>query len=228
MQKYHDNGDGNRGVGKKRIPCFLYFMKDNYQNKLDKIIEDIPEGEKPSLFLHACCAPCSSYVLEYLSGYFSIDLIYYNPNITDENEYRKRINKLKRLLSEMPLDNPVRFTEGKYEPEVFLAMAKGLEDCPEGGARCRKCYELRMKEAARQAAAAGSRYFTTTLSISPHKNADWINEIGEALSAEYGVAHLPSDFKKRDGYKRSIELSRQYDLYRQDYCGCIYSKSVVK
>ncbi len=202
-------------------------MNENYQKKLDKLIESIPEGALPSLFLHACCAPCSSYVLEYLSEYFAITVFYYNPNISEENEYIKRINELKRLIGRMPLRNKVSFVEGEYDPKVFFDMAKGLEDAPEGGKRCYKCYELRMREAAILAAEGHFDYFTTTLSISPHKNAAWINEIGERLAAEYGIAHLPSDFKKRGGYKRSIDLSAEYDLYRQNYCGCIYSKKVV-
>jgi len=197
----------------------------NYQKELDKVIDSVTEGNLPSLFLHACCAPCSSYTLEYLSRYFDITVFYYNPNISPESEYTKRVKELMRLLSEMPLENKVKFMEGEYLPEVFFEMAKGLEDCPEGGERCYKCYELRMREAAKHAARLGFEYFTTTLSISPHKNADWINEIGERLAAEYHIKHLPSDFKKRNGYKRSIELSQQYDLYRQNYCGCVYSKN---
>ncbi|MBR5337364.1 MAG: epoxyqueuosine reductase QueH [Lachnospiraceae bacterium] len=202
-------------------------MKKNYQKELDRLINEIPEGQTPSLLLHACCAPCSSYVLEYLSEYYSITVYYYNPNITEEGEYIKRINELKRLIREMPLKNEVIFMEGPYDPEVFFEMAKGMESLPEGGERCYHCYELRMREAARIAAEKGFDYYTTTLSISPHKNADWINEIGERLATEYAVHHLPSDFKKRDGYKRSIELSAKYDLYRQSYCGCVYSKNVV-
>ncbi len=202
-------------------------MNNNYQKQLDILTKSIPEGAAPSLFLHACCAPCSSYVLEYLSEYFAITVFYYNPNISSKNEYIKRINELKRLIIEMPLKNPVKFEEGEYDPQIFFDMAKGFENAPEGGERCYKCYELRMREAARQAAFHHYDYFTTTLSISPHKNAAWINEIGERLALEFGVIHLPSDFKKRNGYKRSIELSAEYGLYRQDYCGCIYSKKAV-
>lgn len=199
--------------------------KRNYQKELDRILKSIESrGERPRLFLHACCAPCSSYVLEYLTRYFSITLFYYNPNITPEAEYQKRVEELKRLVKAAGHSEHVTFLEGDYDPAVFFEMAKGMEDLPERGERCRHCYELRMREAARLAAECGADYFTTTLSISPHKNAVWINEIGEALSEEFGVAHLPSDFKKRSGYLRSIELSKEYDLYRQDYCGCIFSK----
>ncbi len=193
----------------------------NYQKELDKVISAL-DGKKPSLLLHACCAPCSSYVLEYLSGYFNITLFFYNPNITYSEEYEKRVNELKHLVRSMNLD--IDIIEGVYEPERFYEMSKGLEKGPEGGERCFKCYELRLREAAVKAKEAGFEYFTTTLSISPLKNAAKLNEIGRMLSEEYGVAYLFSDFKKRNGYKRSIELSREYDLYRQDYCGCIYSK----
>jgi predicted adenine nucleotide alpha hydrolase (AANH) superfamily ATPase len=178
------------------------------------------------LFLHSCCAPCSSYVLEYLSQYFEITVFFYNPNISIESEYQNRVNEIKRLIKEQQKEyrNSITFIEGEYDPKVFYDMAKGMEDLPERGQRCYHCYELRMKEAARMASESGADYFTTTLSISPHKNAVWINEIGERLESEYGIKHLPSDFKKKNGYKRSIELSEQFNLYRQDYCGCIYSK----
>lgn len=199
-------------------------MKENYQLMLDRELEKITAGGRaPSLLLHACCAPCSSYVLEYLSGYFNITLFFYNPNISPEDEYKKRVAELKRLIAEMPLKNSVKIIEGKYDPEQFFDMAKGMEDMPEGGERCFKCYELRLNEAARQARDGGCDYFTTTLSISPHKNAQKLNEIGKSLAAEYGVDYLYSDFKKRGGYKRSCELSAEYSLYRQDYCGCVFS-----
>jgi hypothetical protein len=200
-------------------------MKRNYQKELDQIIDSI-EGQPPKLFLHSCCAPCSSYVLEYLSQYFEITVFFYNPNISIESEYQNRVNEIKRLINEQQKEyrNPITFIEGEYDPKVFYDMAKGMEDLPERGQRCYHCYELRMKEAARMASELGADYFTTTLSISPHKNAVWINEIGERLESEYGIKHLPSDFKKKNGYKRSIELSEQFNLYRQDYCGCIYSK----
>ena len=201
----------------------------NYQKILDKTIEQhVSRNETPSLLLHACCAPCSSYVLEYLSQFFKITLFYYNPNITEETEYRKRTAEAKRLISEMPAKNPVSFMEGKYDPESFFEMAKGLEDIPEGGERCFKCYRLRIAEAADIAKQSGFDYFTTTLSNSPLKNAQKLNEIGGEEAQRVGVPYLFSDFKKREGYKRSIQLSAQYNLYRQNYCGCIYSKKSEK
>ncbi|MDY5869139.1 MAG: epoxyqueuosine reductase QueH, partial [Lachnospiraceae bacterium] len=179
-------------------------------------------------FLHSCCAPCSSYVLEYLRSFFRITVFYYNPNITEDTEYRKRVEEQKRLIGEFNQKKdgayPIAIVEGEYQKESFFESVKGLEKCKEGGERCFVCYELRLRETARQAKERKADYFTTTLTISPLKNAAKINEIGEQLSKEWGVAFLPSDFKKRDGYKRSIELSKEYDLYRQDYCGCIYSK----
>ena len=200
-------------------------MKQNYQHQLDQIIEKCSTDEKrPTLLLHACCAPCSSYVLEYLTRYFQITLFFYNPNIYPQKEYDFRAAELTRLVEEMGLAGDVKILYGNYHPQVFYDMAKGLEDLPERGERCKKCYALRMTEAAHAAAAGGFDYFTTTLSISPHKNAEWINEIGEALEKQYGVRHLPSDFKKKNGYKRSCALSEQYGLYRQDYCGCVFSK----
>ena len=199
--------------------------KRNYQKELENIIEAINNQEMiPKLFLHSCCAPCSSYVLEYLSDYFEITLFYYNPNIFPEEEYFKRIREQERLIRHMPVKNPVHFTRGKYEPEAFFGIARGLEDVKEGGERCCRCYELRMREAALQAKARAFDYFTTTLSISPLKNAAKINEIGEAIGREIGVPYLPSDFKKKNGYKRSLELSKAYGLYRQDYCGCVFSR----
>ncbi len=196
--------------------------RQNWQRKLDKTIEGL-EGRK-NLLLHACCAPCSSYVLEYLTDFFDISLLYYNPNIFPESEYLKRVEQVKKLLSEMPLKSSVRLVEGRYDPKEFFELSKGLETVPEGGERCFKCYRLRLEEAAREAKKGGFDYFTTTLSISPHKNADKLNEIGEELEGQYGVKYLYADFKKKNGYKRSIELSRVYGLYRQDYCGCVFSK----
>ncbi|MDD7218804.1 MAG: epoxyqueuosine reductase QueH [Clostridia bacterium] len=197
----------------------------NYQKELDKIIEQAQkENYVPTLFLHSCCAPCSSYVLEYLSRYFSITLFYYNPNIYPRQEYDKRVREIERLVEEMEFIHPVKLVEGRYDPQEFFSMAKGLEDVPEGGERCFKCYRLRMEEAARLAEEGGYDYFTTTLSISPLKNAAKINEIGEELADIYQVSHLPSDFKKKNGYKRSIELSHEFGLYRQNYCGCVYSR----
>lgn len=197
----------------------------NYQRQLDAIIEQLTaSGTVPSLLMHSCCAPCSSYCLRYLAEYFRITLRYYNPNIYPESEYRKRVQEQKRLICEMPLKYPVSFQEGIYEPERFLEMAKGLEDAPEGGERCFRCYEMRQREAAIAAKDGGFDYFTTTLSVSPHKNAAKLNEIGLRLQEEYGVNYLVSDFKKKGGYLQSIELSNEYGLYRQNYCGCVYSR----
>lgn len=244
----------------------------NYQKELDKIIEKLSaqqsasraEGtdvSRPRLLLHACCAPCSSYCLEYLRDYFDLTVFYYNPNITEEEEYRKRVAEERRLIAALngQIDDlasqqvetsgagvesvyggdmeasaadrricsacaRINIIEGDYTPDSFYEIAKGLEQCPEGGERCFRCYELRLRESARVAGELHFDYFTTTLTISPLKNAAKLNEIGERLGAEYGVAFLPSDFKKRNGYKRSIELSKEYHLYRQDYCGCVYSR----
>lgn len=196
----------------------------NYFKELEGLIAGL-EGTVPKLLLHACCAPCSSAVLEYLAPHFRIYLLYYNPNIAPRAEYQKRLEELRRLLCEMPLPRPVELLPCEYRGEDFVRMARGLEAEPEGGARCMACYRLRLREAAIAARDHQMDYFTTTLSISPLKNARALNQIGEELAAEFGVRHLPSDFKKREGYKRSIELSRQYGLYRQDYCGCVYSKA---
>ena len=203
--------------------------KRNFQKELDKIIDgQIQEDTVPRLLLHSCCAPCSSYVLKYLAEYFSITVLYYNPNISPGEEYTKRVEEQRRLIEEMPAKNSITLIACDYEPQEFYDAVRGLEKEPEGGARCFVCYELRMREAAMYAAEYGFDYYTTTLSISPLKNAEKINEIGEKLSAEYGVKHLPSDFKKREGYKQSVELSAQYNLYRQNYCGCIFSKGEQK
>ena len=196
----------------------------NYQKELDRLLERLKSEERvPRLLLHSCCAPCSSYVLEYLNRYFEITVFYYNPNIYPESEYTKRIWEQQELISQMPFVHPVSFLAGPYDQERFYEMARGLEHVKEGGERCLKCYELRLSEAARMAVKTEADYFTTTLSISPLKNSDRLNEIGMRLGEEYGVPYLPSDFKKKNGYKRSIELSREYDLYRQDYCGCEFS-----
>lgn len=200
-------------------------MKTNYQKILDKTLDNIShEGNLPSLLLHACCAPCSSYVLEYLNKFFNITVFFYNPNITYREEYKKRADELMRLISELPQQNKIEFCYGEYSPETFYEIAKGHEKDPEGGERCMQCYRLRLTESAKIAYEKGFDYFTTTLSISPHKNAEALNEIGRELSDTYGVHYLFSDFKKKNGYKRSCELSLEYNLYRQDYCGCIYSK----
>lgn len=200
-------------------------QKINYQKKLDELIaKEQKEGRVPTLLLHSCCAPCSSYVLEYLSEYFSITVLYYNPNISPEKEYEARVKEQRRLIAELPTKYPVSFLAGEYVPELFYAAVKGLEQCPEGGERCTVCYEMRLREAAEAAVAGGFDYFTTTLSISPLKDAERLNSIGKALAEEYGLSYLYSDFKKKNGYKRSTELSARYGLYRQDYCGCVFSK----
>ena len=200
--------------------------KINYQKKLDDIISQLEKNEKtPTLLLHSCCAPCSSYTLEYLSRYFKITVYYYNPNIAPEEEYQKRVSEQKRFISQLHMINEINFIEGEYRPEDFYQTIKGLERVPEGGERCFKCYRLRLENAAKLAAEKGVDYFTTTLSISPYKNATKLNEIAAELSEIYNVKNLPSDFKKKNGYKRSIELSAQYNLYRQDYCGCVFSKA---
>ncbi len=198
--------------------------KRNYSRELEGLIAGLGDTA-PKLLLHACCAPCSSAVLEYLAPHFRVYLLYYNPNIAPQEEYEKRLNELRRLLRELPLPRPVELLPCEYRGEEFAQMAQGLEAEPEGGARCMACYRLRLREAALAARDHGMDYFTTTLSISPLKNAGALNRIGEELAAEFGVRHLPADFKKREGYKRSILLSRQYGLYRQDYCGCVYSKA---
>lgn len=200
--------------------------KVNYQKELDKIIEN-NAGTKPRLLLHSCCAPCSSYVLEYLSRYFDITVFYFNPNISPKDEYIKRVDEVKRLIKEMPACADVKFIEGRYEPSEFYDAAKGLEDASEGGERCLKCFELRLNEAAKTAAETGAEYVCTTLTISPLKSAENLNRIGEETAARYGVKWLPSDFKKKNGYKRSIELSNEYNLFRQNYCGCVFSKRTV-
>lgn len=200
--------------------------KRNYSLETEKLLREIEQsGTTPTLLLHVCCAPCSSYVLEYLSRFFAISILYYNPNISPETEYEKRKRELERLIASMPLGHPVTLLPCEYAGEDFSEIAKGLENVPEGGERCMACFRLRLRRAAKTAAALHFDYFTTTLSISPLKSAEALNRIGEEVGREFGIRHLPADFKKRDGYKRSLELSREYDLYRQDYCGCIYSKA---
>ena len=191
-----------------------------------------PENKGKKLFLHSCCAPCSSYVLEYLRNFFRITVFYYNPNITQEAEYRHRVEEQKRLIQifndkairEPEEAYPIHVVEGDYQKQLFFDAVKGLEGCPEGGERCFICYEIRLLETARRAKEAGADYFTTTLTISPLKNASKINEIGDRIGGMADIAFLPSDFKKKNGYKRSVELSKEYDLYRQDYCGCVFSR----
>ena len=214
--------------------------KRNYARELDQIIEKRQAaGEVPRLLLHVCCAPCSSYCLEYLRQFFDVTVFYYNPNITEEEEYRLRAAEEQRLIEayntqvatgdfgEMHSDehaHAITYTEGVYEPDAYLERIAGLEGEPEGGKRCTMCFSMRLEASAKRAAEEGYDFFTTTLTISPLKDADRLNAIGEHFAEQYGVAFLPSDFKKKDGYKRSIELSRAFGLYRQDYCGCSFSK----
>lgn len=232
-------------------------QKQNYQKQLESIIDKIQKWDRrPTLFLHSCCAPCSSHCMEYLREYFDITVFYYNPNISEDVEYRKRVAEEKRLIdaynkqveeqnfqgmNSTSKATKIQMIDGDYEPELFYEIAKGLEQCPEGGERCFKCYELRLrktfevaklhndnlKNGGTDAKKIDSKYdfITTTLTISPLKNAEKLNEIGRSLSEEYQIEWLPSDFKKKNGYKRSIELSAIYDLYRQDFCGCAYSKA---
>lgn len=197
-------------------------MKINYQKLMEEEIENL--DYTPTLLLHVCCAPCSSSVLRILSKYFKISIVYYNPNITDEIEYKKRYDELKNFISTVKYENSVDIIDCKYNNLDFFNKIKGLENEPEGGKRCYECYKLRLEYTANLAQIKGYDYFTTSLSISPYKNADWLNEIGINMEKKYSVKYLVADFKKKDGYKISIELSRKYNLYRQDYCGCIYSK----
>lgn len=209
----------------------------NYQKELDKLIDDLQKekertGKVPTLFLHSCCAPCSSYVLKYLREYFKITVFYYNPNITEEEEYRKRASEQKRLIgiyneqirTGLAKGYEISYIDGEFDKDSFLEMARPYADCPEGGERCFLCYALRLKKTAEEAILAKTDYYGTTLTISPLKNAAKLNEIGLTLEKELGIKWLPSDFKKKDGYKQSIEFSKEYDLYRQDYCGCVYSR----
>lgn len=201
--------------------------KINYQKELEQNLQKLEkEGNIPSLLLHSCCGPCSSYVMEYLSKYFHITVFYYNPNITDQEEYQKRAEEQRRLIEQMKetFRFPVSFLEGEYNAREFFEMAKGMEDLPEGGERCFRCYEMRLLKTAQEAGKRGFDFFTTTLTISPMKNAQKLNEIGLQIQEKEGVSYLCSDFKKKNGYKRSIELSNEYHLYRQDYCGCVFSK----
>ena len=198
----------------------------NYQKELDNLIARIEkEGRVPSLLLHACCAPCSSYVLSYLAEYFRITVLFYNPNITSPEEFQKRADELTRLVREMPVRYPVTVKTAPYDPREYFEAVKGLEKEPEGGKRCEVCFRLRLMYAGKIALEQGFDYFTTTLSISPLKNAPLLNAIGEQVASEIGIPYLTSDFKKKGGYQRSIELSKEYNLYRQDYCGCVFSKA---
>lgn len=206
-------------------------MKRNFQSELEVILASNANNNiTPSLLLHGCCAPCSSYVLEYLSNYFTITLFYYNPNIAPEAEYIRRLEEQRFFIEQFNSADPVpknriHFIAGEYESDLYYETIRGLEGEPEGGKRCTKCFNLRIEAAAQRAASLKFDYFTTTLSVSPHKNAGLLNEIGELFGSKYGIHHLPSDFKKRDGFKRTLELSREFGLYRQDYCGCEFSRN---
>ena len=201
----------------------MYTQKQNYQLMLEKTIKTLTaEGKRPRLLLHSCCGPCSSYVMEYLAQHFEITVFYYNPNISPESEFQFRAKEQERLIKEMGLG--ILYQLGKYDPERFFALAKGLEHEKEGGERCFRCFRLRLEETAQLAKEQGFDYFTTTLSISPHKNAQVLNKLGEEIGNAYGIPYLFSDFKKKNGYRRSCELSAEYGLYRQNYCGCEYSK----
>lgn len=199
--------------------------KINYQRELDQLIEEIEaEGKVPTLLLHSCCAPCSSYCIEYLSQFFAITVFYYNPNIYPDEEYFHRVKEQQRFISEFPTKHPVSFIEGDFEKDRFYSeVAKGLEKEPERGARCTKCFELRLGETAKRAAAEGMDYFATTLTISPMKDVELLNSIGAAMGERYGVEYLATEFRKKNGYLRSTQISKEYDMYRQDYCGCVYS-----
>lgn len=198
--------------------------KINYQKELDKLIAELEkEGRVPSLLLHSCCGPCSSYCIEYLSQYFNITVFYYNPNIYPDEEYYHRVKEQQRFIEAFPAKHKVSFIEGDFDKESFYAIAKGLEQEPEKGARCHKCYELRLRRTAEVARKKGFDFFTTTLTISPMKDSQVLNEIGIRIGEEEGIKWLPSDFKKKEGFKRSTELSAEYDMYRQDYCGCVFS-----
>ena len=195
-------------------------MKTNYQQLTDEITAALGE-RRPSLLLQCCCGPCSSYVLEYLTRYFDVTVLFYNPNIQPEKEYEKRLYWLRQVIGRYPAK--VKIMECDYEGESFDKVAEGLETEPEGGARCTECFKLRLRETARRAKEGSFDYFCTTLTVSPHKDSQRLNSIGLELAGQFGVSWLPSDFKKREGYKRSIELSKEYGLYRQEYCGCLYS-----
>ena len=200
-------------------------MKQNYQKQMDAVVASLPQGERPRLLLQSCCGPCSSYVLEALTPYFCVTVLYYNPNIQPREEYDLRLENQRKIIAALPTPSAVDILECDYDGEKFDAAVKGLESEPEGGARCSVCFRLRLEETAKRAKELGFDWFCTTLTVSPHKDAERLNQIGKALGERYGVPFLPSDFKKRDGYKRSIQLSKEYDLYRQDYCGCLFSKS---
>ena len=200
-------------------------MKQNYQKQMDAVVASLPQGERPRLLLQSCCGPCSSYVLEALTPFFRVTVLYYNPNIQPRAEYDLRLENQRKIIAALPTPTAVDILECEYDGEKYDAAVKGLESEPEGGARCTVCFRLRLEETAKRASELGYDWFCTTLTVSPHKDAERLNQIGSTLGERYGVPFLPSDFKKREGYKRSIQLSKEYELYRQDYCGCLYSKS---
>lgn len=198
--------------------------KVNYEQVMEKLIQEHCNGHVPRLLLHSCCAPCSSYCIERLAAHFYVTVFYYNPNIYPPEEYHMRAREQERFIEEFPVKYPLSFVEGRYDTARFYELVKGMENLPEGKERCMVCYEMRLREAAEYASSHGYDFFTTTLSISPLKNAQKLNEIGKKLEQEYHMAYLYSDFKKKNGYKRSTEISKEYHMYRQNYCGCIFSK----
>ncbi|MDO5018710.1 MAG: epoxyqueuosine reductase QueH [Lagierella massiliensis] len=198
--------------------------KKNYYLELEKIVKNIDLENPPTLLLHSCCGPCSTSVLDYLTKYFKVTILYYNPNILPTEEYYKRLEEQKKVIDLVDKRFKIDFIEGRYEPREYFDVVKGLTNLPEGSKRCFNCYELRLRESAKYAKDMGMDYFATTLSVSPYKNAQVINELGEKIAEEYGVKHLPNDFKKKDGYKKSVEFSKSWNIYRQDYCGCPFSK----
>lgn len=204
--------------------CLSEFLNRNFQKEMDKILEKFDLENPPSILLHSCCAPCSSHVISYLSDFFNITVFYYNPNISELDEYNRRAKEQKRFIAEYMAKNPVKFMEGDHNPKEYFELIRGLEKAPEGGERCVKCYRMRLAETARIASEKGFDYFATTLSISPMKSSALINAIGSEVGGIYNAEYLLSDFKKKNGYKHSVELSKEYDLYRQDYCGCIFTK----
>lgn len=200
--------------------------KTNYQLLSDKIIAEVSAtNSRPTMLLHACCAPCASYVLEYLSPYFDLTVLFYNPNIYPAEEYERRLGEVRRLIGLM--DCGISLIEDEYTPADYIARAAGLEGEPEGGLRCVECIGMRIERTATLAAGKFD-YFATTLSISPHKNAELINTLGYAAAEKYGAVWFPADFKKRGGYARSCELCREYDIYRQNYCGCSFAKNAIQ
>lgn len=200
-------------------------MKQNYQKQMDNVVAALPKGTRPRLLLQSCCGPCSSYVLEALTPFFDVTVLYYNPNIQPREEYELRLLNQKKIIAELPTSSAVSILACEYDGKAYDTAVRGLESEPEGGKRCTVCFRLRLEETARQAREHGFDWFCTTLTVSPHKDAERLNQIGKAMGEKYGVPFLPSDFKKREGYKRSIQLSKEYNLYRQEYCGCLFSKS---